>query len=266
MRGHVFVDSKTRYYGLVTTPAKNEYWKEEVIHGLYYTCIMYSAISWLCCRNRRIIRLLRVTSISLLRILYTLKKGIFFEKKSKITFLSEFLPILNEIAKNFNSTYSCAIVQSPKCARFPWRSRVVNEDESWRRARAWKNYRVKAETDFLRLTRRRRTRRSSSLLFLSLSVLVFHARFSLATLFSRNPRKLTREYFKVFKGSAREGGAPRCRRAKETRWWREGALEKRDSSGLPLYSRYTLPLSSPLSSIFLSFVLYRNHEFRRRRH
>lgn len=103
-------------------------------------------------------------------------------------------------------------------------------------------------------------------LSLSLSVLVFHARFSLATLFSRNPRKLTREYFKVFKGSAREGGAPRCRRAKETRWWREGALEKRDSSGLPLYSRYTLPLSSPLSSIFLSFVLYRNHEFRRRRH
>lgn len=108
MRGHVFVDNKTRYYGLVTTPANNEYRREEVIHGLYYTCIMYSAISWLCCRNRRIIRLLRVTSISLLRILYTLKKGILFEKKSKITFLSEFLPILNEIAKNFNSTaYSC---------------------------------------------------------------------------------------------------------------------------------------------------------------
>lgn len=64
MRGHVFVDSKTRYYGLVTTPANNEYRREEVIRGVYYTCIMYSAISWLCCRNRRIIRLLRVTSIS----------------------------------------------------------------------------------------------------------------------------------------------------------------------------------------------------------
>lgn len=103
------------------------------------------------------------------------------------------------------------------------------------------------------------------LLPLSLSVLVFHARFSLATLFSRNPRKLTREYFKVFKGSTGERGAPRCRRAKETRWWREGALEKRDSSGLPLYFADTLPLSSRSSS-FLSFLLYRNHEFRRRRH
>lgn len=32
MRGHVFVDSKTRYYGLVTTPAKNEYRREGVLH------------------------------------------------------------------------------------------------------------------------------------------------------------------------------------------------------------------------------------------
>lgn len=36
MRGHVFVDSKTRYYGLVTTPAKNEYRREEVI-----PCVLY---------------------------------------------------------------------------------------------------------------------------------------------------------------------------------------------------------------------------------
>lgn len=40
MRGHVFVDSKTRYYGLVTTPAKNEYRREYYI-GVYYTCIVY---------------------------------------------------------------------------------------------------------------------------------------------------------------------------------------------------------------------------------
>lgn len=102
---------------------------------------------------------------------------------------------------------------------------------------------------FSRLTRRRRTRRCpppSSLPVLA--VLVFHARFSLATtLFSRNPRKLTREYF-VFKGSAREG--PVCRRRQKKVDGR-GCWEKRDSSGLPLYSRYSF-LLLPFS-FFLSF-------------
>lgn len=43
MRGHVFVDSKTRYYGLVTMAAKNEYRREEirrcVLHVLSYVSV-----------------------------------------------------------------------------------------------------------------------------------------------------------------------------------------------------------------------------------
>ena len=109
---------------------------------------------------------------------------------------------------------------------------------------------------------------------LSLSVLVFYARFSLATLFSRNPRKLTREYFKVFKGSAREGGARLAAggQKKPTRRWSwRGGVGKKEIRAVCHFIRDTFHPSSFFSSLvhlsfFLSFFLYRNHEFRRRRH
>ena len=116
--------------------------------------------------------------------------------------------------------------------------------------------------------------KDTQVLLPSLSILVFYARFSLATLFSRNPRKLTREYFKVFKGSAREGGARLAAggQKKPTRRWSwRGGVGKKEIRAVCHFIRDTFHPSSFFSSLvhlsfFLSFFLYRNHEFRRRRH
>lgn len=52
MRGHVFVDSKTRYYGLVTMAAKNEYRREEIRR-----CVLHVYLTFL--RRNRWTRLSR---------------------------------------------------------------------------------------------------------------------------------------------------------------------------------------------------------------
>lgn len=100
------------------------------------------------------------------------------------------------------------------------------------------------------------------LLPLSLSVLVFHARFSLATLFSRNPRKLTREYFKVFKGSTGEGARLAAGEQKKLggggrgRWKKEIRAVCHFISRIPfLFLLVHLPFFLSFSIVIMNFVV-----------